>query len=148
MKGALCVLAMLGGVAAMGQGKLPDGEGKETVLKVCSKCHGPEVVMGRGHTRDEWEGVVVEMVNAGAEGTDAEFISVVDYLTKNFPKKIQVNKASATELGNGLEISAKEAESIVKYREENGKFKELDDLKKVPGLDFKKVEAKKEKLAF
>lgn len=148
MKGVLCVLVMLGGVPAMGQVKLPESEGKDVLLRVCSKCHGPEVVMGRGHTRDEWEQVVVEMVNAGAEGTDAEFISVVDYLTKNFPKKIQVNKASATELGNGLEISTKEAESIVKYREENGKFKELDDFKKVPGLDFKKVEAKKEKLAF
>ena len=148
MKGALCVLAMLGGVAAMGQVKLPDSEGKDVLLRVCSKCHGPEVVMGRGHSRDEWEQVVVEMVNAGAEGTDAEFITVVDYLTKNFPKKVQVNKASATELGNTLELSAKEAEAIVKFRDENGKFKEVDDLKKVPGLDFKKIEAKKEKLAF
>ena len=68
--------------------------------------------------------------------------------TKNFPKKIQINKASATELGNGLELSSKEAEAIVKYREENGKIKDLEDLKKVPGLDAKKLEAKKEKLAF
>src|ERR1051326_7772968 len=105
MKGALCVLVMLGGLPALGQVKLPEGEGKDALLKVCSKCHGPEVVMGRGHTRDEWEQVVVQMVNGGAEGTDEEFLAVVDYLTKNFPKKVQVNKASATELENGLEIS-------------------------------------------
>ena len=38
MKGALCVLAMLGGVAAMAQVKLPEGEGKETVLKANDSC--------------------------------------------------------------------------------------------------------------
>jgi competence ComEA-like helix-hairpin-helix protein len=41
-----------------------------------------------------------------------------------------------------------ESQAIVTYREANGSFKEWRDLLKVPGLDAKKVEAKKEMMAF
>ena len=34
------------------------------------------------------------------------------------------------------------------YREKHGKFKTLDDLKKVPGVDAKKLDAKKDRIAF
>ncbi len=34
------------------------------------------------------------------------------------------------------------------YREANGNFKTLDDLKKVPGLDAVKIESKKDRLEF
>jgi competence ComEA-like helix-hairpin-helix protein len=46
-----------------------------------------------------------------------------------------------------VQVCGKEAEAIAKYRKENGAFKIVDDLKKVPGLDFKKIEAKKDRLA-
>ena len=45
-----------------------------------------------------------------------------------------------------VQVCGKEAEAIVKYQE-NGAFKIVDDLKKVPDLDFKKIEAKKDRLA-
>ena len=48
----------------------------------------------------------------------------------------------------GKGISAKEAAAIVQYRTEKGSFKEIADLKKVPDLDFQKIEAKKDRLAF
>ena len=62
--------------------------------------------------------------------------------------KINVNKASADDLKSGLDLSPKEAQSIVAYREHNGLFKTIDDLKKVPDLDGSKIDAKKERLSF
>jgi len=40
------------------------------------------------------------------------------------------------------------AEAIVAYRQANGDFKTLDDLKKVPGLDAVKVDAQKTRITF
>ncbi|MES1256939.1 MAG: helix-hairpin-helix domain-containing protein [Acidobacteriota bacterium] len=37
---------------------------------------------------------------------------------------------------------------MLQYRTEKGDFKTLDDLKSVPGLDYKKVEAKKSRVTF
>jgi competence protein ComEA len=101
-------------------------------------------------TREEWGAVVGEMVADGAQGTDEEFNQIVDYLATHFPKtsKINVNKAAASDLMSGLELSAKEAEALVHYREEKGNFKSVEDVEKVPGLDAKKIEAKKDRLVF
>ncbi len=75
--------------------------------------------------------------------------TIVTYLATNFPVvKINVNKAAAKELETGLELTSKESETIVQYREAHGNFKTLDDLKKVPGLDAVKIESKKDRLEF
>jgi competence protein ComEA len=37
---------------------------------------------------------------------------------------------------------------MIKYRTDHGDFKSIEDLGKVPGLDFKKIEAKKDLLVF
>jgi competence protein ComEA len=101
-------------------------------------------------TRDEWGAVVGEMAADGAQATEDEFNEIVDYLATAFPKapKINVNKAGAKDLEGGLELSTKEAEAIVHYREEKGSFKSIEDVEKVPGVDAKKIEAKKERLTF
>jgi competence protein ComEA len=131
--------------------KLPDGPGKATMERICSSCHGPEIVLGRKLTRDGWSQIVMNMIQRGAQGTDDEFADIVDYLTNTVSadaSKINVNKATAKQLETGLEISDKDADAILHYREANGDFKSVEDLKKVPGLDAAKIEAKKEKLAF
>jgi mono/diheme cytochrome c family protein len=69
-----------------GQG-LPDAPGRDTVTKVCAACHPAEVVLGKGMTREQWGGIVSNMISRGAKGTDAEFAQVVDYLSKNLPPK-------------------------------------------------------------
>jgi len=33
---------------------------------------------------------------------------------------------------------------VIKYREKNGRFKSLADLKKVPGLDYRKIESRRD----
>ena len=37
---------------------------------------------------------------------------------------------------------------IIQYRNKNGDFHSIDDLKKVPGVDAAKIEAKKDRLVF
>jgi competence protein ComEA len=131
---------------------LPAGPGKDTFIRVCSKCHSPNNVIANGQNQQGWENTITKMVGFGATGTDDEFSEILDYLVKNFPPasevKINVNKASAVELETGLALSEKEAEGIVTYRSKNGDFKSLDDLKKVPQLDSKKLDAKKNHLIF
>jgi len=36
----------------------------------------------------------------------------------------------------------------VAYREKHGNYKSFEDLKKVPGLDFSKIEDKKDRISF
>ncbi|MBI5409551.1 MAG: helix-hairpin-helix domain-containing protein [Nitrospirae bacterium] len=47
---------------------------------------------------------------------------------------VNVNQATAKELASLPGIGKKKAEEIVSYREKNGKFKSLEDLKKVEGI--------------
>lgn len=74
---------------AAGQAKsrveLPDAPGKEIVQRICTACHGVEVIVPRGMTRQEWSQVVANMVAKGAKGTDDDFAQVLDYLAANFP---------------------------------------------------------------
>jgi competence protein ComEA len=88
------------------------------------------------------------MAGFGAVGTDDEFTAILDYLVKNFPSPVNVNKATAEQLESGLGLSTAEAEAVIQYREKNGDFKSIDDLKKVPDLDAGKLDAKKARLAF
>jgi competence protein ComEA len=131
---------------------LPDGPGKATLLKVCSSCHSPDQVIANGQDRAGWESTITKMAGFGAQGTDDEFTEILDYLTKNFPSPsgapVNVNKATAAQLASGLGLTTAESEAVVKYREKNGDFKTIDDLKKVPDVDAKKLDAKKDRLTF
>jgi mono/diheme cytochrome c family protein len=69
------------------QAQLPDAPGRQTLQKVCAACHPAEIVLGRTMTREQWGGIVSNMIGKGAKGSDAEFAEIVDYLTKNLPAK-------------------------------------------------------------
>ncbi|MBQ3264979.1 MAG: helix-hairpin-helix domain-containing protein [Ruminococcus sp.] len=47
---------------------------------------------------------------------------------------IDINAASAEELGELSALSQKQIESIIAYREENGGFQSIDELTKVEGI--------------
>src|SRR5207249_4852263 len=116
-------------------------------------CHKLEIVTSRRLTKDGWIKTVQAMVDKGADATDDEFNAVIEYLAKNYgpatgAPKVNVNKATVSELAAVLDIPASAAATIVKYRDANGAFKKFEDLKKVPGLDTKKIEAKQDRLEF
>jgi len=69
---------------AAGGAPMPDGAGKEIVQKQCAVCHGLTVVTAKHASRKEWEQVVNQMVSRGADLTDDEIDTVLEYLTKNY----------------------------------------------------------------
>ena len=71
----------------------------------------------------------------------------MNYLARYFAQ-INVNKASAAEIQDIVDLSADDAAAIVKYRETNGEFKSIDDVGKVPGLDAKKIADRKDRILF
>jgi len=94
-----------------------------------------------------------QMISRGAQGSDDDFATIVDYLATNLPphadvKKVNVNKAAAAELASGLQITDKDASAILDYRKQNGDFKSLADLKKVPGIDAARLDSVKDRIAF
>jgi len=131
--------------------QLPDGPGKEITVQLCGNCHSASVIQAHRQSRDEWIATIQKMIAEGAEGTEDQFTEVLAYLSQNFgpaAARINVNQAPATALQSELGLSGKEAAAIVKYRSDKGSFKTVEDLKKVPDLDFKKIEAQKERLVF
>ena len=58
--------------------------------------------------------------------------------------KININKATATELTSVPGIGASTAQKIITYREENGKFQAIEDVKKVSGIGDSKFESMKD----
>lgn len=133
-------------------GPLPDGPGKEETQKICAQCHTVEQSIAVRLDRAGWQRTMDKMAALGAQGTAKEFAAIVEYLAKNFPAdevpKINVNKAKAIELESGLSLRRSEAAALVGYRAKNGGFKSIEDLKKVPGVDAAKIEAKKDRLVF
>ncbi len=148
--GAL-MLILVSGVASA-QTQLPEGPGKAATERICGKCHSPERAVSLHQTRFAWQETVLKMVKLGAQGSDEEFEAVIGYLSKNFgreiPRPIDINTADSIDLQAGLLLLRSQANAIIAYREANGKFASLDDLRKVPGLDFQKIEAKKARLTF
>jgi hypothetical protein len=63
---------------------LPNGPAKATIEKVCSTCHGADIVIGMKNSKDAWQGIVATMKGRGAVGSDADFTAIVDYLAANF----------------------------------------------------------------
>ena len=130
--------------------RLPDVAGKDVVVRVCTKCHGPGNIAKKRFNREDWGDQIADMVERGAKATSEELEVVVNYLTANFgpDAKVNVNDAPIDELKSVLGLSSPEANAIVEYRQDHGKFKAWRDLLKVPGVDAKKIEANAQRMAF
>jgi competence ComEA-like helix-hairpin-helix protein len=150
-------------VLAPDENTLPPGEGKAIVQQKCANCHALKVVTGKRASRQQWSTIVDQMISRGADVSDDEIDTLLDYLVKNFGPatgqtgaekghdrtgQVNVNTASASELAAALDLTVAESTSIVSYRERNGNFKEWRDLTKVPGIDAKKIESNKDRLVF
>jgi mono/diheme cytochrome c family protein len=63
-------------------GPMPDGEGREILLQNCTICHNRDRIWGHaGADREHWETTLLAMLNEGAFLTDAEFETLLDYLS-------------------------------------------------------------------
>ena len=127
---------------------LPDGNGKEIFVRMCSNCHAAKRVTKTRFPKKFWESTVDDMVSRGAEGTEEEAMIVISYLSRNFGKPLDINQATAKAIQAGLAFSAADAERIVRYRTENGAFKTFDDLSKVQGLNANLLDEQKNNILY
>jgi competence protein ComEA len=131
---------------------MPDGPGKEEARKFCAGCHELAKSFSMKQDRAGWQLTMEKMVSYGLKISEKDFGVVLEYVVKNYPAddvpKINVNKAAAIELESGLSLKRSQAAAVIQYREKNGDFKSIEDLKKVPGIDADKIEARKDRLIF
>jgi competence ComEA-like helix-hairpin-helix protein len=133
------------------QSQLPEGKGRDTVLRVCGGCHEADQAAALRLNRDGWNDLIGNMRSLGAEGSDSDFAEVLDYLLTHFPAseeaptKLNINTASQVELESVAGLLRSQAAAVLKYVEKTP-CKELSDLKKVQGLDYKKIEERKDLL--
>jgi competence protein ComEA len=142
---------------------LPPGDGQAIVQQKCASCHALKVITARKASRQKWFTTVDQMITRGADVSDDDVETLVDYLAKNFGPAtgqagankghdrtvpVNVNRAAASELAAALDLTEQESTAIVSYRKHNGNFKEWRDLTKVPGIDANKIESNKDRLVF
>ncbi len=146
----LLLLPMIA-LAAVAHSDLPEGKGKDTVENTCTDCHSLERIKAQHMNEEGWNGTVREMIENGASINPDDIRIIVNYLTKNFGpdtgKKININKATASEMAAALQLASAEANAIVQYRTRNGPFKDLSELEKASGV-ADKIEAKKALIEF
>jgi competence ComEA-like helix-hairpin-helix protein len=138
-------------LAADDDGKvLPDGPGKELVAKVCIDCHTAATFRKMRLNEDEWWDKVGDMVDRGARADEKQQAEVVAYLARNFGRdsKVNMNTAPHSELIVVLGFTVDESKALVQYRTDHGGFQDWSDVRKVPGVDGRKVEAQKDKMSF
>ncbi|NDD64464.1 MAG: hypothetical protein EBZ36_10895 [Acidobacteria bacterium] len=131
---------------------LPEGPGRTETQKLCTQCHDLDKAIAPRQDKVGWAGTVEKMVAFGMTASESEVALVVEFLARHYPADdvppIRVNQAAAIDFESGLGLRRSQALAIIRYREANGPFKSIDDLKKVPGIDTARVEAKKDRLIF
>jgi competence protein ComEA len=135
---------------AHAQVQLPDAPGKDALIKVCGTCHEPQRSASVRLTPEGWQEVMTKMVSLGAKGTDDELAQILKYLVEHFkgdaPRPLNMNSATAIQLESVAGLLRKEAAAWIAHRSKSGPCKSLDDFKKVPGVPFKKIDERRDRL--
>ena len=135
-----------------GFAQLPDGAGKAETERLCGTCHDVSKAVSLRQDQAGWGATVTKMTEFGAKFSSDEMVAIVNYLATSFPAEemapLNLNKARAIQMESRLSLKRSEAAAIIRYRKEHGDFASIEDLKKVPGIDFAKIEAKKASLVF
>jgi len=129
--------------------QLPDGKGRDTVVRVCGNCHEAEQAAALRMNRDGWNDLINNMKSMGAEASEAEFAEILDYFSTHFPAdaptRLNINTATQVELESVAGLLRSQAATVVKFVERTP-CKELGDLKKIQGIDYKKIEERRDLL--
>ena len=131
---------------AFTQEVLPDGPGKEPTQRICSQCHEAAKAASIKLTRQGWNEEIDKMKALGAQASEQDFQTILDYLAANF--KGDMNTADAVELESVLGLLRRESAALLQYRARRGPWKALADLKDLDPAILKKIEAKKDRIVF
>ena len=80
------------------------------------------------------------------EAGDQVIIEDSDISVKNKESKININTAEIAELEEIPGVGKSTAQKIIEYRKQNGKFKNIEDIKNVSGIGDSKFENMKDKI--
>jgi competence protein ComEA len=136
--------------SASAQGQLPEGPGKDAVVRMCGTCHPVERAASVRLTQAGWQDTIGKMMTLGAKGSDEDVKAVLEYLSTHFKgeagKPLNLNTATSIDLESITLFLRKESAAWIAWRAKNGPCKTVDDLKKVPGVDFQKIDERRERL--
>lgn len=128
---------------------------KPGVYKASQNARVFEIVaMAGGLTSDADE----TKINMAQNAKDGMHIHVADKLvsgntipgnasSSNVGNKVNINTADKSQLDTLPGVGPAMAERIIEYRQTSGGFKDIDELKKVPGIGSSKFEKMKEKVS-
>ena len=132
------------------QAQLPDAPGKDETVRVCGSCHAVERALSVRLSREGWQDTIAKMVDLGAKASDEERATVLNYLAEHFkgeaPRPLNLNTATAIELESIVGLLRKESAAWIAHRKTSGPCKSLDDVKKAPGVPFKKIDEHRDRL--
>lgn len=132
--------------------ELPEGPGKAAMVEVCGKCHDSIRAASVRLTADGWATLVSDMITRGAVATPEQREAIINYLSSHFlgeaDKPVNMNMATNIDLESVVGLLRREAAALIAYRDKVGFFSGIDDLKNIPGVDFKKIEAAKDRITF
>jgi len=75
---------------------LPDGPGKEVIVKACLSCHSIKPIIAKpGRSADDWADVISKMVGRGAVISDDDADLVIQYLSTHFGPDAQNGPAKS-----------------------------------------------------
>jgi competence ComEA-like helix-hairpin-helix protein len=141
---------MLAFPAVGAAGQLPEGAGREETARLCGACHEAERASALRLSREGWQEEVARMAALGMKGSDDEVAKVVTYLAEHFkgeaPRPLNLNRATSVELESIVGLLRKESAAWIAYRTKVGPCKTLDDLKKVEGVPFQKIDERRDRL--
>jgi hypothetical protein len=80
-----CVLCAC--AASYAQTAFPDDPQRELVVRVCSACHPPEVVVARRRKPGEWDEIVQRMIERGAQASEEEQQRIVEYFARHYGER-------------------------------------------------------------
>lgn len=134
----------------------------EGIIKIKKDSRLADVIEEAGGTTEEAD---LSKVNLAYQVKDGQKIyipnindkKIQEYITeeagdsiiieeKERKSKVNINTATQTELETLSGIGPSTALKIINYREENGKFKKIEDIKNVPGIGEAKFENIKEEI--
>jgi len=144
---ATSLLAFASAQPAQAPDKLPEAPGKAVLTMMCTTCHATDVITDAPRTVPSWVDTILSMKDFGAQGSEEDWKAVTDYILVNLAH-LDVNKSTAAEMAPVLRVSEKVAEGVVVYREKQGSFKTIDDLKRAPDLDAATIDALAPRLIF
>ena len=145
---AVAAFAMLA-LPSPATAQLPEGAGRAETVKVCGTCHPAERGASVRLTRDGWEDVITKMVRSRREGyrrgARGRPRVPLDTLQGQGAVPLNLNRATSVELESIAGFLRKESAAWMAWRAKHP-CTALDDLRAVPGVDFKKIDTRREHL--